>query len=132
VQLCYGQLITGTTKGNQMKTTLINISLGLGVLGTSLIMGACSSGPESKDCIEWMDDTTLTAQESDAVWTGCVFSSLPLENEPVTLAEIQVFADDYYADEECAFAYETTPECEARLDHELTLDEVREKGMADG
>lgn len=102
--------------------------------GGILAVSACASGPgepESKDCWDWMNDESLTAEQEEVVWNGCTFSTLEFEDQPVTYAEIEVMYQDFLADEECAFSYPVSAECEARLNHDLTLEEIREEGMAE-
>ena len=117
-----------------MKRIITNALLGTFVALTAGILGACgSASEETHTCLEWMELSSrgnqLTDKDSDTVDNACWYSTLPLE-EPVTMDEMRILEADYFADMECAFDINRfdTPECVARLDHDLTIEEVR-KGL---
>jgi len=134
-----------------MKRIITNALLGTGVALTAVVLVACNNddntGPEqplpyepnvnveqvqacwAEDDTGWLFDDSLSQADMDTVSTACMFSTLDFE-EPVTLAELRILEADYKADEECAFALEVTAECTARLDHDLTIEEVR-KGITE-
>lgn len=126
-----------------MKRIIANALLGTAVALTAAVLGACGAEDEPAQrlmpCMSfeedsWMDDATyvhLSDKDQATVDTACFFSTLGYE-EPVTLAELRILEADYHEDEACAFDIERydTPECVARLEHSLTIEEVR-KGMTE-
>lgn len=130
-----------------MNKIITNAILGSAVALTAVILGACNETDDTNDRTDttvqeapqeetkpcwgdyeddrsWMFDESLTYDQADMVMTGCTFSTLAFE-EPVTLNEIEQFALYYSEQEACAWATTATERCEYVLNHELTLEEVR-------
>ena len=113
----------------KVRAALATVGLALGITAT---LAACGEDePVAKDCWEWMSDDTLTVSQENVVWEGCLFSTLPMEDEPVTYAEIEVMYLDYKAREECVWSTVSSAECDTLLSDELTIEEVRARGLAE-